>query len=56
MKALGLYINKQMRSGKGVWIPKFGHFTFTAANIDLSVSKTFLKIIINVLRALQILR
>ena len=56
MNALGLYIKKQMRSGKGVWIPKFGHFTFTAVNIDLSVSTTFLKVIIHVLRALQILK
>ncbi|MFN9899751.1 MAG: HU domain-containing protein [bacterium] len=31
-----------MRSGKGVWIPKFGHFTFTAINVDLSVSLNFL--------------
>ena len=45
-----------MRSGKGVWIPKFGHFTFTAISIDLSVSLTFLKNKINILRALQILK
>lgn len=27
-----------MRSGKGVWIPKFGNFTFTAINVDLAGS------------------
>ena len=27
-----------MRSGKGVCIPKFGNFTFTAINVDLSGS------------------
>jgi nucleoid DNA-binding protein len=28
-KSLGAYISKQMKSGKGVTIPKLGTFTFT---------------------------
>lgn len=33
--ALGAYICKEMLNGRGVVIPKLGHFTFTAAEIDL---------------------
>jgi len=36
--ALGQYIAKQLRSGKGVWIPKLGHFTFTGMNVDMAGS------------------
>lgn len=34
---LGQYISKQMRNGKGVSIPKFGNFTFSAPLVDLAV-------------------
>ena len=37
-EAFGIYISKQIRSGKGVGIPKLGHFTFTARNVDLAGS------------------
>lgn len=37
-EAFGLYIAKQLRSGKGVWVPKFGQFSFTGMNVDLAVS------------------
>jgi len=37
-RALGSYIAKQLVNGKGVIIPRFGSFTFTAAEVDLSVS------------------
>lgn len=37
-EALGIYIAKQLKNGKGVWIPKLGHFTFTGLNVDLAVS------------------
>ena len=37
-EALGQYISKHMKLGKGVWIPKFGQFTFTGMNVDLAVS------------------
>lgn len=36
--SLGQYISKQLKSGKGVWIPKLGHFTFTGMNVDMAVS------------------
>lgn len=36
--AFGQFINRQLRAGKGVWIPKLGQFTFTSKNVDLAVS------------------
>jgi hypothetical protein len=35
-RALGSYIAKQLINGKGVIIPKFGNFTFTAAEVSLA--------------------
>jgi len=35
--ALGAYIARQLRNGKGVGIPKFGNFTFTSTDVDLAV-------------------
>lgn len=37
-EALGQYIARQLRNGKGVWVPKLGNFTFTGMNVDLAVS------------------
>jgi len=37
-RALGSYIAKQLVNGKGVTIPRFGTFTFTAAEVNLTVS------------------
>ena len=34
-RALGSYIAKQLVNGKGVTIPRFGTFTFTAAEVNL---------------------
>jgi hypothetical protein len=36
-KGFGSYIAKQLRNGKGVSVPKFGNFTFSATNVDLAV-------------------
>jgi hypothetical protein len=36
-KGFGSYIAKQLRNGKGVFVPRFGNFTFSAANVDLAV-------------------
>ena len=36
--AFGAYVAKVMRNGKGVWVPRFGIFTFSAMNVDLAVS------------------
>jgi hypothetical protein len=36
-KGFGSYIAKQLRNGKGVGVPKFGNFTFTATDVDLAV-------------------
>ncbi len=32
---LGLYINKNLRMGRGVIVPKFGSFTFTPPEVRL---------------------
>lgn len=37
-RALGSYVAKQLSNGKGVIIPRFGSFTFTAAEVNLTVS------------------
>lgn len=37
-KGFGSYIAKQLRNGKGISVPKFGNFTFTAPLVDLAVS------------------
>ena len=37
-EAFGSYIAKTMRGGRGIWVPKFGIFTFSAMNVDLAVS------------------
>ena len=37
-RALGSYVAKQLTNGKGVIIPKLGNFTFTAAEVNLTVS------------------
>lgn len=37
-RALGSYVAKQLTNGKGVTIPRFGKFTFTAAEVNLTVS------------------
>lgn len=36
-RALGSYVAKQLVNGKGVTIPRFGTFTFTAAEVNLTV-------------------
>lgn len=36
--AFGSYLAKVMRNGRGVWVPKFGIFTFSAMNVDLAGS------------------
>ena len=36
-EAFGKYIAKQLNNGKGVWVPKFGQFSFTGVNVDLAV-------------------
>ncbi len=41
-RALGSYIAKQLVNGKGVIIPRFGSFTFTAVEVDLSVRNLFI--------------
>lgn len=38
-RALGSYIAKQLINGKGVIVPKFGNFTFTATEVSLAVSR-----------------
>jgi hypothetical protein len=35
-KAFGSYIAKQLRNGKGVSVPRFGNFTFSAVDVDLA--------------------
>ena len=37
-RAFGSYIAKQLVNGKGVVVPRFGVFTFTAAEVNLAVS------------------
>lgn len=37
-RALGSYIAKQLINGKGVQIPKFGNFTYSATELDMAVS------------------
>jgi nucleoid DNA-binding protein len=37
-KGFGSYVAKQLRNGKGVGIPKFGNFSFTATDVDLAVN------------------
>ena len=34
---LGVYLSRQLRMGRGVTIPKFGIFTFSAPEIKLNV-------------------
>jgi hypothetical protein len=36
-KYLGAYIQRQMRAGRSVIIPKFGTFTFTHPDVNLAV-------------------
>lgn len=36
--AFGQYIAKELRGGRGVWVPKFGQFSFTGMHVDLAVS------------------
>jgi hypothetical protein len=36
--AFGNYIARQLRFGKGVSIPKFGNFTFSAVDVNLAVN------------------
>ena len=35
-RAFGSYIAKQLINGKGVVVPKFGNFTFTATEVSLA--------------------
>ena len=37
-RGLGAYVAKQLTNGKGVIIPRFGNFTFSAAEVNLTVS------------------
>lgn len=37
-RAFGCYVAKQLINGKGVIVPRFGTFTFTAITVDLAVS------------------
>jgi hypothetical protein len=37
-RGFGSYISKELRNGRGVFIPKFGNFTFTSAYVDLAVN------------------
>ena len=39
--AFGLYIAKQIKGGRGVWVPKFGQFSFTGMHVDLAVRNEF---------------
>lgn len=34
-RAFGSYIAKQLKNGKGIVIPRFGNFTFSATNVNL---------------------
>jgi len=36
--AFGQYVSRSMKNGRGVWVPKFGIFTFSAMDVDLAVS------------------
>ena len=38
-RAFGSYVAKQLVNGKGVIVPRFGVFTFTAAEVNLAVSQ-----------------
>ena len=38
--AFGKYIARNMKGGKGVAVPKLGHFTFTGMTVDLAVSSS----------------
>lgn len=35
-RAFGSYIAKQLNNGKGVVVPRFGNFTFTATEVSLA--------------------
>ena len=35
-RAFGSYVAKQLINGKGVVVPKFGNFTFTATEVSLA--------------------
>ena len=37
-RAFGSYVAKQLVNGKGVVIPRFGTFTFTPVEVNLTVS------------------
>ena len=34
--ALGAYICKHLKAGKGIFIPRLGTFTFTSTDVDLA--------------------
>ena len=40
--AFGQYIARSMKNGRGVAVPKFGIFTFSAMDVDLAVSYSFI--------------
>ena len=46
-RAFGSYVAKQLRNGKGVCVPKFGNFTFSAPNVDLAVALIFLNLAVD---------
>lgn len=48
-KGFGSYVAKQLRNGKGISVPKFGNFTFTAPIVDLAVIYRFNSFIYRVL-------
>lgn len=36
--AFGQIVARSLKQGKGLWIPKFGQFTFTSVTVDLAGS------------------
>lgn len=38
IEALGKMVAKNIKSGKGLWIPRLGQFSFTATAVDLGGS------------------
>lgn len=43
--ALGLYVSRNLRMGRGVSVPKLGIFTFTPPEINLKVCSSLLRVL-----------
>lgn len=41
LSAFGTYINRQLRTGRAIQVPRFGVFSFSAPSVDLSVKSLF---------------